>query len=77
MLDIIKYGDPLLTTKTQEVMRFDRNLELLVADMQAAMQRDRGIGLAAPQVGFSERIFVVGLEGESISRFYQSSHHRN
>jgi peptide deformylase len=51
MLEIVKYGEPVLVQKAQDVKEFDRKLEILVADMHDALKRDRGIGLAAPQVG--------------------------
>jgi peptide deformylase len=38
---------------------FDERLRLLVARMFELMREDKGVGLAAPQVGINERIFVV------------------
>lgn len=69
MLNIVMYGEPILVQNTQEVKEFDQNLEKLVIDMHDAMNRDHGIGLAAPQVGVSKRLFVVGLDNEPLHVF--------
>lgn len=63
-MDIVTYGDPVLEEKAQLVAEFDEKLKSLVADMFEAMRRDRGIGLAAPQVGVSSRVFVTDVEGD-------------
>jgi peptide deformylase len=41
------------------VTRFNENLKTLVEDMAETMRHSNGVGLAAPQVGVSERIIVV------------------
>ncbi len=69
MLEIVKYGEPVLVQKAQDVKEFDRKLETLVADMHDVLKRDRGIGLAAPQVGVSKRLFIVGLDDEPLRIF--------
>jgi peptide deformylase len=55
------YGDPVLRVKAADVTAFDDSLRSLVADMFETMKAYRGVGLAAPQVGVSQRIFVVEL----------------
>jgi peptide deformylase len=69
MLDIVKYGEPVLIQKAQEFKVFDQNLEKLVVDMHDAMKRDHGIGLAAPQVSVPKRLFIVGLDDEPLRVF--------
>ncbi len=69
MLEIVKYGEPVLVQKAQDVKEFGRKLETLIADMHDALKRDRGIGLAAPQVGVSKRLFIVGLDDEPLRVF--------
>ena len=64
MLDIVLYGDPILERKADPVTEFNPDLEVLVGEMFDAMKRDRGIGLAAPQVGVSKRIFVVEADDD-------------
>jgi peptide deformylase len=56
---IVKYGDPVLERRAVPVTEFNGALEALVADMWESMYAHRGIGLAAPQVGVSQRLAVV------------------
>lgn len=64
MLDIVTYGDPVLETKAVPVERFDEDLARLVADMFEALGKERGLGLAAPQVGRSVRLFITDVDGD-------------
>ena len=57
-------GDPILRTPGVEVEEFGEELQKLVNDMLETMFRAQGVGLAAPQVGISQRVLVVDL-GES------------
>ena len=57
-LSIRRLGDPVLRTPADPVTTFDRELRRLVDDMFAAMYDADGMGLAAPQVGISQRLFV-------------------
>jgi peptide deformylase len=56
---IVVYGSPVLRKKAPEVTPDYPNLKKFVADMFETMERSDGIGLAAPQVGKSIRIFVI------------------
>ena len=58
---IVIYGDPVLREKAEPVKEINRNIKELVADMIATIQDANGLGLAAPQVGISKRIFIVDL----------------
>jgi len=62
MLEIITYGDPILEKKAEPVAEFDEGLAVLCEEMFEAMKRDHGIGLAAPQVGISRRVFVTDVD---------------
>ncbi len=64
MLEIVMYGDPILEKKAEPVTEFDEGLAVFCEDMFEAMRRDHGIGLAAPQVGISKRLFVTDVEGD-------------
>lgn len=64
MLEIVTYGEAILEKKAEPVLEFDEKLALLCDDMFDAMRRGHGIGLAAPQVGISKRLFVVDIEGD-------------
>jgi peptide deformylase len=55
------YGDPVLRERAREVRDVDDTLRALVADLYDTMAAYNGVGLAANQVGVSQRVFVVDL----------------
>ena len=55
------YGDPVLRTKAVPVTAFDDSLRELVADMHETMKAYKGVGLAANQVGVTQRVFVIDV----------------
>jgi len=59
ILPIIAYGDPVLKRKADEIDKKHPKLGKLIADMFETMYNAHGVGLAAPQVGKSIRLFVV------------------
>lgn len=63
LLDIRVLGDPILRRQTEPVAGIDDGVRALIADMFETMYAAEGIGLAAPQVGRSERVTVVDVEG--------------
>jgi peptide deformylase len=58
---IVKYGDAVLEKPSAPVTKFDDALAKLVDDMFESMYAAHGVGLAAPQVGISERIAVIDV----------------
>src|ERR1043166_71675 len=70
LLPIVNYPDPVLLTlgKPVEETEFDGELSQLVDDMFETMERAGGVGLAAPQVGISKRLFVMDTPHEDGSR---------
>src|SRR5258708_13230901 len=58
---ILKYGDQALHEPARTVDAFTPEVDRLIGDMIETMYAAPGIGLAAPQVGASLRIFVVDL----------------
>lgn len=57
---IVKYGDPVLETPAETIIEFDTpELHQFIADMFESMYTAKGVGLAAPQIGFSKRIAVI------------------
>jgi len=52
-------GDPVLREAAAPVVQFDASLTALIADLFATMYAAKGRGLAAPQVGVSQRVFVI------------------
>ncbi len=63
MLDIYTLGEEVLTEKCQPVTKFDSALRILVDAMFETMSEADGVGLAAPQVGVSLRLFVINIHG--------------
>ena len=64
ILEIRKYGDPVLANGTETVTEFDASLRRLVDDMFETMYAAPGVGLAAPQVGVSKRLFVMDCSAD-------------
>jgi peptide deformylase len=57
---IVKYGDPVLEKPAETVTEFGTpELEEFLEDMFESMYAAKGVGLAAPQIGFSRRIAVI------------------
>ena len=63
ILPIRQLGDPILREPALEVRRFDRTLGHLLDDMTETMRDAPGVGLAANQVGRSERACVIEIDG--------------
>jgi peptide deformylase len=62
VLDIRVLGDPILRERTAPLPGVTEDLRTLVADMFETMYAADGIGLAAPQVGRTERVFVMDVD---------------
>ena len=63
LLDLRVLGDPILRQETKPVAAVTDDIRRLIDDMFETMHAAKGIGLAAPQVGRSERVAVVDVEG--------------
>lgn len=61
ILPIRVYGDPVLRRKTVEVEENSGEIQQLIDDMIDTMRHAEGVGLAGPQIGRSERIFVADV----------------
>lgn len=59
ILPIVAYGDPVLKKKAVDIDENYPDLQKLIADMFETMYNANGVGLAAPQIGKSIRLFVV------------------
>ena len=64
LLKIQVLGSSILRVETTPVAEITDELQLLIDDMCETMHAAQGIGLAAPQVGRSERLAVIEIEGE-------------
>lgn len=56
---IVTLPEPVLRRKARPVTTFDKNLHTLIEDMVETMREAPGVGLAAPQIGLSERLIVI------------------
>lgn len=60
--EIREYGDPVLRKKCEEVTSFDFTLKELIRDLLDTLRSTpTGVGIAAPQIGVSLRVFVIGI----------------
>jgi peptide deformylase len=57
-------GDPVLQQKAKRVPAIDGSINRLIQDMIDSMRAASGVGLAAPQIGVSLRLIVIGLPDE-------------
>ncbi len=58
-LEVLLYGSPQLRRKSEEITVFDDDLRRLARRMETCMIEERGIGLAAPQVGVHRRMLIA------------------
>ena len=56
---IVAYGATVLKKKSENISEEYPNLSKLIEDMWETMYASKGVGLAAPQIGLSVRIFVI------------------
>lgn len=77
--EIRLFGDPVLTSRAEEVVDFDQALETLVGDMLETMDAAGGVGLAGNQVGVLRRVFVYdcshkedGLRGHIVNPVWEA-----
>ncbi|NLX36327.1 MAG: peptide deformylase [Chloroflexi bacterium] len=61
---IVTMEDPLLRQRSKKVSRFGDDLRRLVDDMFDSMHAAHGLGLAAPQIGVLQRVFVIEMPAE-------------
>jgi peptide deformylase len=59
--EIVKYPDPILAKRGEDVTEFGGDLKTLVEEMFESMYEAHGIGLAAPQIGLSKRLTVIDV----------------
>jgi len=62
VLPILTYNDPILKRKAEPITSFDADLTQLIDSMFETMENAHGVGLAAPQIGKSIRLFVLDAD---------------
>jgi peptide deformylase len=65
ILEIKKYPDPVLSQAAATVTTISTEIQQLIEDMLDTMYAAPGIGLAAPQVGVSQRVVVLDIDHEN------------
>lgn len=58
-MKIYTYGSPILRTKAQPIAEITPDVKKLAQEMMAWVREHDGLGLSAPQVGYSWRLFVA------------------
>jgi len=66
--EIRKIGDPVLRKKAKKVEKISKDTHKLLDDMIETMHKANGMGLAAPQVGISQRIAIVEVPKDAIDK---------
>lgn len=59
--EVVRYGDPVLRRRAEEVDKVDEEIKDLINRMYVVMAESHGLGLAAPQIGVSKRIFTYDI----------------
>ena len=59
VLPIVAYGDPVLRKKAVVIDKDYPHLDKLIEDMFETMEKSKGVGLAAPQINKSIRLFII------------------
>lgn len=64
-MKIITYPNKILETPTEKIKNFDEKLAKLIFEMRSAMKKNKGVGLAAPQIGEKISLIVVECEKDA------------
>ena len=63
ILEIVKYGNPVLRKKGAQIEAITPEVKKLIADMFETMEENHGVGLAAQQVGVAKQLTVIDVRG--------------
>lgn len=63
ILEVVKYGHPVLRQKGARIETFDADVRRLIADMLETMYAAKGVGLAAQQVGRALQVAIIDVAG--------------
>ncbi|MCX5800297.1 MAG: peptide deformylase [Candidatus Eisenbacteria bacterium] len=66
---VVTYGNPLLKRRAREITEIDDSVRKLAEEMFETMERSRGVGLAAPQVGVPLRVIVLSVPMDDGTRW--------
>jgi peptide deformylase len=68
ILEIVKYGDPVLRQKGAKIETITPEIKKLIADMFETMEANHGVGLAAQQIGQALQLTVIDVRGANKER---------
>lgn len=60
-IEITTYGNPVLREKAEKIDEINDEIKNIAKKLEKRLESENGIGLAAPQIGISKRIFTVDL----------------
>ena len=63
ILEVVKYGHPVLRQKGARIEKITPEIQKLIADMLETMRAAKGVGLAAQQVGRALQLTVLDVRG--------------
>lgn len=63
ILEVVRYGHPVLRQKGARIETIDAEVQRLIADMMETMYAAKGVGLAAQQVGHALQLTVIDVAG--------------
>ncbi len=63
ILEIVKYGSPVLRKKGERIETITPEIKKLIADMFETMEENQGVGLAAQQIGVAKMLTVIDVRG--------------
>jgi len=63
-MQILTLGNEMLRQKADKIKKIDGEIAETAKQMLEILKRDKGVGLAGPQIGLLKRIFVVHVEGD-------------
>jgi peptide deformylase len=72
-MKVITLGDELLRQKAKKIEKIDTETANIAKQMLEILEKDKGVGLAGPQIGLMKRIFVVHVEGDEERVFINPS----
>jgi len=72
-MQILTLGNELLREKAQKIETIDEEISNLAKTMFEILERDKGIGLAGPQIGIPKRIFVIHVQDDEQRVFINPS----
>lgn len=61
ILEIVKYGNPVLRKKGERIETITPEIKKLIADMFETMEENHGVGLAAQQIGVAKQLTVIDV----------------